>query len=70
MPCLNALSDRGTWGGYFNSLLFGFCRGAYTVRVLAALLHTYGLLAPADDNLLPYVLKQFVSVRATHLAPA
>jgi uncharacterized protein (DUF2235 family) len=44
--------------------LFGFSRGAYTVRVLAALLHIYGLLAPGHDNLLPYVLKQFGAARS------
>lgn len=43
--------------------LFGFSRGAYTVRVLAALLHTYGLLAPGHNNLLPYVMKQFGAAR-------
>lgn len=31
--------------------LFGFSRGAYTVRVLAALLHKVGLLAPQQKNL-------------------
>lgn len=31
--------------------LFGFSRGAYTVRVLAALIHKVGLLAPQQQNL-------------------
>ena len=31
--------------------LFGFSRGAYTVRVLAALIHKIGLLAPQQRNL-------------------
>lgn len=31
--------------------LFGFSRGAYTVRVLAGLIHKVGLLAPYQDNL-------------------
>jgi uncharacterized protein (DUF2235 family) len=31
--------------------LFGFSRGAYTVRVLAALIHKIGLLAPQQSNL-------------------
>ncbi len=35
--------------------LFGFSRGAYTARAVAALLHSIGLLHPATDNLLPYV---------------
>lgn len=31
--------------------LFGFSRGAYTVRVLAGLIHKLGLLAPQQRNL-------------------
>src|SRR5689334_4426224 len=31
--------------------LFGFSRGAYTVRVLAGLIHKIGLLNPAQQNL-------------------
>jgi uncharacterized protein (DUF2235 family) len=31
--------------------LFGFSRGAYTVRVLAGLIHEIGLIAPAQANL-------------------
>ena len=31
--------------------LFGFSRGAYTVRVLAALIHKVGLLVPQQQNL-------------------
>src|SRR6202165_1575795 len=31
--------------------LFGFSRGAYTVRVLAGLIHKVGLLAPQQRNL-------------------
>ena len=31
--------------------LFGFSRGAYTVRVLAGLIHKVGLLAPEQANL-------------------
>jgi uncharacterized protein (DUF2235 family) len=34
-----------------NIYLFGFSRGAYTVRVLAALIHKIGLLAPQQTNL-------------------
>lgn len=35
--------------------LFGYSRGAYTVRVLAGLLHRCGLLTRGSDNLIPYV---------------
>jgi uncharacterized protein (DUF2235 family) len=44
--------------------LFGFSRGAYTVRALAALLHMFGLLPKGSDNLLPYVLRLFSASRA------
>ncbi len=37
--------------------IFGFSRGAYPARALAALLHKSGLLAPRDDNLVPYAIK-------------
>jgi uncharacterized protein (DUF2235 family) len=36
--------------------LFGFSRGAYTARAVAALLHSVGLLHPATECLLPYAL--------------
>ena len=35
--------------------LFGYSRGAYTARVLAAMLHKCGLLTRGSNNLLPYV---------------
>lgn len=37
--------------------LFGFSRGAYTARVVAALLHQIGLLPRGADNLVPYALR-------------
>jgi uncharacterized protein (DUF2235 family) len=37
--------------------LFGFSRGAYTVRAVAALLHQYGLLLPGNEPLVPYALR-------------
>jgi uncharacterized protein (DUF2235 family) len=43
--------------------LFGFSRGAYTVRVLAALLHQLGLLPRDSHNLLPYATKLFKASR-------
>lgn len=43
--------------------LFGFSRGAYTVRVLAGLLHALGLLPRGNQNLVPYVLRLFKSIR-------
>ena len=37
--------------------LFGFSRGAYTVRALAGMLHECGLLEKGSDNLVPYASK-------------
>jgi len=34
--------------------LFGFSRGAFTVRALAGMLHSVGLLHPGTENLIPY----------------
>lgn len=39
--------------------LFGFSRGAYTVRVLAGLIHLVGLLRPEQKNLAEYALKAY-----------
>ena len=43
--------------------LFGFSRGAYSVRVLAGLLHALGLLPRGNQNLLPYVMRLFKGSR-------
>lgn len=43
--------------------LFGFSRGAYTVRVLAAMLHQMGLLPRDSQNMLPYAVKLFKAIR-------
>ncbi|MDG3007634.1 T6SS phospholipase effector Tle1-like catalytic domain-containing protein [Paludisphaera mucosa] len=43
--------------------LFGFSRGAYTVRVLAALLHALGLLPRGNHNLTPYLMRLFSASR-------
>jgi uncharacterized protein (DUF2235 family) len=39
--------------------LFGFSRGAFTVRVLAGLLHRIEVLHPTAKNLIPYALKLY-----------
>jgi uncharacterized protein (DUF2235 family) len=41
--------------------LFGFSRGAYTVRALAALLYGYGLLCAGNEGHIPYVWRLLVS---------
>ncbi len=39
--------------------LFGFSRGAYTVRAVSAMLQMFGLLRAGNEGLIPYVLKMF-----------
>ena len=41
--------------------LFGFSRGAYTARALAALIHVCGLMQTKNANLVPYAIKLFES---------
>ena len=53
------------WEPEDRLFLFGFSRGAYTVRVLAGLLYMLGLLPRGNQNLLPYVLRLFKSIRDT-----
>ena len=35
--------------------LFGFSRGAFTARVLASLIHVFGLLCAGNHDLIPYI---------------
>jgi uncharacterized protein (DUF2235 family) len=42
-----------------NIYIFGFSRGAYTARALAAMLHMYGLLRPGNEVLVPYITRLF-----------
>lgn len=44
--------------------LFGFSRGAYTVRVLAALIQVIGLLPPDQIDLAPYALTAYKNASA------
>ncbi|MBB4277747.1 T6SS phospholipase effector Tle1-like catalytic domain-containing protein [Rhizobium mongolense] len=41
-----------------NVYLFGFSRGAYTIRAVAALIHLYGLFPPGNEPLIPYAIRQ------------
>ncbi len=43
--------------------LFGFSRGAYSVRVLAGVLHACGLLPRGNPNMVPYLMRLYASVR-------
>lgn len=47
--------------------LFGFSRGAYTVRAVAAMLHKCGLLLPHNENLLPYAINMYKHERQTSI---
>jgi uncharacterized protein (DUF2235 family) len=44
--------------------LFGFSRGAYTVRAVASLLHMYGLMPAGNDALVPYGVRMLTAVNA------
>jgi uncharacterized protein (DUF2235 family) len=37
--------------------MFGFSRGAYTVRAVAAILHMYGLLPAGNEPMVPYAIR-------------
>jgi uncharacterized protein (DUF2235 family) len=43
--------------------LFGFSRGAYTVRALASLLHMYGLIASGNEPLVPYAIRMLTAIQ-------
>ncbi len=45
--------------------LFGFSRGAYTVRALTGALSVYGLLCPGNEGHLPYLLENFSEASKT-----
>ncbi len=42
--------------------LFGFSRGAYFVRAVASLIHTYGLLPQGNDPLVAYAVRYMLDV--------
>jgi len=45
--------------------LFGFSRGAYTARSLAAVLYRYGLIRPGNEPLVAYAVKMIVELGRT-----
>ncbi|EAQ77144.1 T6SS phospholipase effector Tle1-like catalytic domain-containing protein [Blastopirellula marina] len=51
------------WEPRDRVFLFGFSRGAYTVRLLAGMLHQVGLLPRGNKNLVPYSLRLFGGLR-------
>src|SRR3989442_4189101 len=46
--------------------LFGFSRGAYTVRAVAAMLHMYGLIRRGNEPLAPYAIRMLTTVHDAH----
>lgn len=42
--------------------LFGFSRGAYTARAVAALLRAYGLILPGNESLVPYAIRMQMAI--------
>ncbi len=47
--------------------LFGFSRGAYTVRAVCSLLHLYGLIRKGNEPLVPYAVRMMMGIhRAKH----
>jgi uncharacterized protein (DUF2235 family) len=45
--------------------IFGFSRGAYLARALAAMVHMYGLMQKGNEPLIRYVLKMFTKKKRT-----
>jgi uncharacterized protein (DUF2235 family) len=43
--------------------LFGFSRGAYTVRALASLLHMYGLISSGNEPLVSYAIRMLTAIQ-------
>ena len=42
--------------------LFGFSRGAYTVRAVASLLHLYGLIRHDNESFVPYATRMMLAI--------
>jgi uncharacterized protein (DUF2235 family) len=42
--------------------LFGFSRGAYTVKSVCSLLHMYGLIRPGNEPLVPYAVRMMMGI--------
>jgi uncharacterized protein (DUF2235 family) len=48
--------------------LFGFSRGAYTVRAVGSLLHMYGLVQQGNDALIPYTIRMMMAIERARRA--
>ena len=51
------------WKPEDRVFLFGFSRGAYTVRALAGVLHALGLLPRGNQNLIPYAMRLYQAIQ-------
>lgn len=43
--------------------LFGFSRGAFTVRAVASLIHWYGLIRRGNEPLIPYAVRMLMAIQ-------
>jgi hypothetical protein len=43
--------------------LFGFSRGAFTVRTVAALIHMYGIIRKGNETLVPYAIRMQAGIQ-------
>jgi len=50
--------------------MFGFSRGAYTVRAVAALLHAYGLARLGNETLVPYAIRMMMAIQRANDLPS
>lgn len=50
--------------------LFGFSRGAYTVRAVASLLRMYGLIRPGNEPLVPYAIRLMLGIERSDASNA
>jgi uncharacterized protein (DUF2235 family) len=48
--------------------LFGFSRGAYTVRAVCSLLRMYGLIRPGNEPLVPYAVRMMMAIEKARAA--
>jgi uncharacterized protein (DUF2235 family) len=49
--------------------VFGFSRGAYTARMLTAILHIFGILPEGNEGLIPYAIRYFKGEGAVKFGP-
>ena len=50
--------------------MFGFSRGAYTVRAVASLLHMYGLIRAGNEPLVPYAIRMLMGIQRSRAGAA